>query len=159
MSDKKSIEIGFPIHKLIEIHRESFDESRNDILERLLKDQLKEAGLLPQEEVPAATVIESPDKDDDGISWSDKGVELPHSTELRMRYDGKFYRGRIDNGRWQIGEKTANTPSEAAGFVIRQTRGRRIKRNGWRCWQVKRPGDSSWYRLDNLRRKSIKNVS
>ena len=84
MSELRTIEIDFDVHQMIEMERQSFMESPNDVLRRLLKIGERSSG----NSVPVS----------EGRSWSGKGVTLPHGTELRMEYRGRQYSGVIDNG-------------------------------------------------------------
>lgn len=136
MSDMRTIEIDFDVHKRIETERKSFSETPNAVLRRLLGIGNER----PVERQPG-----------DGRAWSGKGVVLPHGTELRMDYNGRQHSGRIDNGVWLVEGKKFKSPSAAAGGVALTKDGRRTSLDGWIYWQVKRPGDLDWIPIKRLR--------
>lgn len=135
MTQLRTIEIDFDVHKKIETERRSFDESPNDVLRRLLNIA---TGPIPQETA-------------DGWPWTGKGVELSHGTELRMDYNGKRHTGRIHNGTWLVEGKRFTSPSAAAGGVALTKDGRHPSLDGWIYWHVRRPGDRDWTLLKKLR--------
>jgi hypothetical protein len=76
-----------------------------------------------------------------------KGVTLPNGTMLRATFKGKTYFAEIIEGRWfdrETGERR-NSPSQAAIAITGGVT------NGWRFWQVRRPGDDDWCALADLR--------
>ena len=81
-------------------------------------------------------------------SWTGKSVTLPPGTELQARYKGKTLVAQVEGGRIVYDGQGYATPS-AAG-VAATGRGRSV--NGWIFWEVKRPGDSGWTLLSDLRR-------
>lgn len=137
MSEMRTIEIDFEVHKRIELERTSFNEPPNAALRRLL-------GI--NSAAPAA-----PRPKPAGRPWAGKGVTLPHGTELRMEYNGHVYTGRIDNGRWLVEGKEFKSPSAAAGGVALTKDGRHPSLDGWIYWHVKRPGDTNWIAIRELR--------
>ena len=219
MSEFRSIEIDFDVHKVIEIERRGFQESPNDVLRRLLKikgsqpsaDTVhgsnrgklsgkgsvssgqsskrtsrwnKHRGQQQRKRVSGIKGLDEkyPDRntsrqqgdkkgkgnrgrlDDDlslgiierfedksGRSWWGKGVELPHGTELRMRYNGSMFTGFIHNGGWMVEGRAYESPSAAAGGVAFTSGGEKTSLNGWRYWDVKRPSDANWIPINRLR--------
>lgn len=145
MSKMRTIEIDFDVHKLIEAERTSFDEPENVALRRLLK-------LGPP--VPGTKGNSSPMASSNTGAWSSKGVRLPSGTEIRMEYRGKEHRGVIDSSDWVIGSKRFKSPSAAAGGVAETKSGSQPSLDGWKYWQVKRPGDAEWIALSVLRRRA-----
>lgn len=139
MTEMRTIEIDFDIHKLIENARTSFAETPNAVLRRLL-------GLGAQLEAPAAFAGAS-----QSGAWTGKGVTLPAGTELRMEYRGREHRGVIDNAAWIIDGQRFKSPSAAAGGVAVTKGGGRPSLDGWKYWQVRRPGDDRWISLATLR--------
>ena len=85
-------------------------------------------------------------------SWTGHQVELPAGTRLRMLYGGVEHTGTVVNGKWKVGDRHYNTPSQAASGVARTRSGGKTMLNGWKYWQVKRPSDTSWVSLDALRK-------
>lgn len=140
----KTIEIDFDVHRLIELERRGFDEPENSALRRLLK--LPEQ---PARPAPASLIDDSTPAS--GEPWSWKGVQLPHGTELRMEYAGQLVHGRVHQGKWRIEGKDFNSPSDAAGSSVKTKDGKSTNLNGWVYWEVKRPGDSTWHRLQSLK--------
>lgn len=139
MSEMRTIEIDFEVHKRIEMERNSFNEPPNIALRRLLG--IDRAGSTPRLESMKPA----------GRPWAGKGVTLPHGTELRMEYNGRVYTGRIDNGRWLVEGKEFQSPSAAAGGVALTKDGRHTSLDGWTYWHVKRPGDASWRAIRTLK--------
>ena len=137
MNEMRTIDIDFEVHKRIEMERMSFAETPNAVLRRLLH-------------INGATSV-APVAPSSGRPWASKGVTLPHGTELRMEYNGHVYTGRIDNGRWLIEGKEFKSPSAAASGVALTKNGRHTSLDGWIYWQVKRPGDTNWIAINQLR--------
>ena len=140
MSAIRTIEIDFDIHKLIESKRMSFSDTPNEVLRRELG-----LGTSPNGP-PPATRPESGES-----SWMGKGVTLPHGTELRMEYNGRQYSGVIENGKWLVEGKCFNSPSAAAGGVALTRDGKSPQLDGWIYWHCKRPGDTDWTSIKQLR--------
>lgn len=143
MSNMRTIQIDFDVHRAIENERHGFGETENAALRRLLN-----LGDSPVSEAKKANISAN-----SGGSWFGKGVELPHGTEIRMEYNGQEFRGRIENGFWKVNDKTTTSPSDAAGSAALTKDGERPSLNGWIYWEIKRPFDSSWRRLKSLRKK------
>ncbi len=141
MSQFRTIEIDFDVHKRIELERTNFGESPNEVLRRIL-------GITQNSEIKNH---ENPRK-----SWSSDGVTLPHGTELRMTYNGIEYSGAINDGAWLVEGEEYNSPSGAAGAVARTKQGKPTPLNGWKYWFVKKPGASNWSALWDLWIKDIK---
>jgi hypothetical protein len=138
MTEVRTIEVDFDVHKRIELERQSFAETPNAVLRRLLQiDGGKPA--------PIANTQSG------GRPWAGKGVALPHGTELRMEYNGRVHQGAIENGAWVVEGGRYNSPSAAAGGVARTREGKRTSLDGWVYWQVKRPGDTEWIGIAGLR--------
>jgi hypothetical protein len=137
MTDFRTIEIDFDIHKLIEANRRSFRDSANDVLRHLLK---------LGEPAPIETGARA------GRPWTGEGATLPHGTIVRMSYNGRLHEGQIIDGKWVVEKETFDSPSGAASGVAVTRKGKRTKLDGWIYWKVKRPGDANWVELSNLRR-------
>ena len=143
MSDFRSIEIDFDVHKRIELERRGFQETDNDVLRRLL-------GVADPGAPQTMTAGSTPP---DGRSWSAKGVTLPHGTALRMEYNGRVHVGEIRDGQWVVEGKSFASPSGAAGGVATTKSGKRANLDGWEYWQVKPPASPSWISILELRRR------
>lgn len=138
MTELRTIEIDFEVHKRIEAERQSFAETPNAVLHRLL-------------EIDGQT-LSAPTSPGTGRPWAGKGVTLPHGTELRMDYNGRVHTGVIQNGAWMVEGGQYRSPSAAAGGVARTKDGKRTSLDGWMYWQAKRPGDAEWTGIRELRR-------
>jgi hypothetical protein len=141
MTETRTIDIDFDVHKLIEGARQNFSESPNTVLRRLLK-------------LPMSRVVQSAKKNGaEGRSWSDEGATLPHGTAVRMRYNRRQYDGEIVDGKWIIGGKTFDTPSGAAGVAVTKG-GKKARLDGWLYWEARVPGAAAWTQINALRHKS-----
>ena len=140
MSAMRTIDIDFDVHKHIESERTSFSDTPNDVLRRLLGLGTSPIGPLPPT---------SPESG--GSFWTGKGVTLPHGTELRMEYNGRQYSGVIENGKWLVEGKCFNSPSGAACGITTTRDGKRPTLDGWIYWYCKRPGDTDWTSIKQLR--------
>lgn len=138
MSETRTIEIDFDVHKLIETERTGFSETPNAVLRRLLK--------LGVPDRPAAIAS--------GDAWTGKGVTLPAGTELRMEYRGREHRGIIQDAAWLVDGQRFKSPSAAASGVAMTKSGKHPSLDGWKYWQARRPGDPGWTALDSLRARA-----
>lgn len=130
----RQIEIDLAVHKRIEDARLAFHETDNAILHRLLG-------------INTEAVVSSEAK----RSWSSKGVTLPHGTELLGCYSGQRVNGRVDDGRWIVNGRTYDAPSPAIQENVVTKSGKRTNLDGWRYWQAKQPGESSFTPLQLLK--------
>jgi hypothetical protein len=135
MSQYRTIEIDFDIHKLIEAERRSFDDPPNAVLRRLLK--------LP-DKANEQTVSA-------GRPWSSDGAVLPHGTSVRMTYSQKLIEGEIVDGKWVSEGRSFDTPSAAASAIATTKDGQNTTLNGWNYWKAKKPGSTEWVSINNLR--------
>ncbi|KOF16033.1 hypothetical protein AC244_21755 [Ensifer adhaerens] len=138
MSEVQTIDIDFDVHKRIEAERQSFAETPNAVLRRLLGIDGR------------TTMVDTAPSS--GRPWAGKGVTLPHGTKLRMEYNGRVHSGVIQNGAWNIEGGMYQSPSAAAGGVARTKDGKKTNLDGWIYWQVKRPEDAHWIALGSLRK-------
>lgn len=140
MHDTTTIEIDFDVHKAIETNRNSFAETPNDVLKRMLG-----LGSPPLKAVPA------------GKAYTYQHLELPHGTEARMTYNNVDYRARIENGFWitEDGQRH-KSPSGAASSVAVTKSGSKTKLDGWTYWWVKTPGSPDFIFLNDLWKASQK---
>jgi hypothetical protein len=134
--NRRTIEIDFDIHKLIEREKKSFAESDNVALRRLLK--LGDEAAAPR---PAP----------EGREWHDEGVTLPQGTEVRMTYNNRLHVGVIDDGQWHVEGERYSSPSAAAGGVARTKKGEKTNLDGWKYWEAKMPGSSKWQSINKMR--------
>jgi hypothetical protein len=133
MKKSSTIEIDLDLYKLIEAERQSFDESENDILRRLLN--------LEQKQTPIVKHSGS-----QGVDIG-SGVFLPDGTILKKRFKGNLYEFKVENGKIWVNGKGYTSASGAAVAVT----GSSV--NGWIFWKVKRPDDIDFRLLDDLRKR------
>ena len=74
----------------------------------------------------------------DCLPWRVRGATFPHGTELRGRYKGYIYYGKVDNGAFVLHGKPFLSPSAAATTITRNIV------DGWLFWDCKLPGRSNW---------------
>jgi hypothetical protein len=143
------IEIDWDIHKMIEGERRGFDEPPHLALRRLLGLQV------PYDEIPvtAPRTIGS-----DGLSWIEDGVEVPHGSLARMKYNygRQIYEGTFLNGRLVVNEKKFDSLSAAANFLAVTKEGGKTQLNGWNYWEVQIPGETKWTKLRSLRSRAYR---
>jgi hypothetical protein len=149
MTEFRTIEIDFQVHKRIEAERNSFAETPNAALRRLLQIR---------GEPPKATPPSSSNPASESRAWSGEGAILPHGTALRMDYNGRRHTGGIDNGAWIVEGKRFKSPSGAASGVAITKDGQHTRLDGWIYWYVKRPGDTDWIPIEQLRSKTILSI-
>jgi hypothetical protein len=125
----RTIEIDLEIYRLIATNRLSFDETDTDIIRRLLglKPSVKQTG------------------DERGMNLG-YGVILPNGTLLKGEYKRAEYQAQIKDDRILFNGVQYDTVSAAAKKFGGP--------NGWKFWEwVKRPQDSEWILLDQLRNR------
>jgi len=81
-----------------------------------------------------------------GGAWFDN-VQFANGTRFTAQYKGATYNAEIKDGVWVGSDGVARTSPSAAASAISGT-----NVNGWKFWFVKRPEDSDWQRMDDLRR-------
>lgn len=138
MAEFRSVDIDFDVHKRIELARESFSETPNAVLRRLLG---LDAPRAVQAVIGAAAMR----------AWSGKGVQLPHGTRLRMDYNGRTHEGEIVDGSWLVEGKQFSSPSAAAGGIARTKDGKRTNLDGWIYWWALLPSEQAWMKLSEMR--------
>ncbi len=127
-----SISVSLEVYKLIEQNRLSFEESHDAILRRMLN--------LP---IPKDQPIIQ------GDFYLGCSVSVPFGTQLRKFYKGIEYRAEIkDGGIWLNGKKYPTLNQAAKAVSVSNP-------NAWIFWKVKRPQDSEWILVDNLREESL----
>src|SRR5207237_3162067 len=94
--DMRAIEIDMEVHKKLETSRQSFSETDNDILRRLLH-------MSPARKAPPTASAEPPASTEDWV-WVRSGQRamLPAGTEVRARYGGQEFHGVIAKGAWVV---------------------------------------------------------
>ncbi|HMB90468.1 MAG TPA: DUF2924 domain-containing protein [Rhodothermales bacterium] len=131
-----SIDIDFDVYKEITIRRKGPDVTENDVLR-------EEFGLEPKK---GAIKHTNGTQASPGVPWVSKGVTFPHGTDFRAEYGGQAYYARVDNGALVYDGKRYTSPSPAAIAVTGSST------NGWIFWECKKPGNSGWTLIDELRK-------
>ena len=82
-----------------------------------------------------------------GYTWSykDHSIFMPHGTDIRMQYKGKYYYAKVEKDEIKFDDKIV-TPSTFANLVTKSSR------NAWRDLWIKRPDDKEWIFADDCRR-------
>lgn len=147
----RQIEIDFDIHKLIELERRGFDEPPNTALRRLLKLPEKregEAASSPaiKEKAVAASIGA-------GRPFIEDGVSIPHGSFARMEYlrGSQVYEGQFLDGKLVVNGVAYPSLSNAADALAITKKGEKTSLNGWRYWEARRPGETVWVKLWDLR--------
>lgn len=130
----RTIEIDFEVFKELTIRRESEEMTENDVIRDLLGLDKANSSMNKKEKKK-------------GTDFVSKGIVFPHGTELRAHYKGKYYTAEIDNGYIVYNEERHTSPSSAARAVTR------TNVNGWIFWESRRPNESNWTTLDELKNK------
>jgi hypothetical protein len=127
------IEVDFEVYKALTARRATESVTYNDVIRDLLN--LKAAR--PKAASPAVAA-------QSGALI--KGVFFPNKTEFRATHKGRTFMARIEGGVWvDSSGKVRTSPSEAAIAITGKNW------NGWRFWSCRRPGESSWTLLNDLR--------
>ncbi len=143
------IEVDFDVFKALTALRTHEGHTYNNVLRKLLGlgdnvvHRLEASSVSGEPPIASAPTLTM----NSGLAL--KGVFLPDGTLLRAIYKGKLHQAKIENGEWvdQLGRRHTS-PSAAARAIS----GTNI--NGWRFWQVKRPSDTDWHKLDQLQKSS-----
>jgi hypothetical protein len=134
-----SLEVDFHVYKAILALRANERVTENDVLLDLL-------GLSPKNEISTAASKSNGATTDGAEDWLVKNVRFPVGTEFRVTYKGKTYTGRVQAGQLLVDGKPYASPSSAAVAIT----GSAV--NGWRFWEARLPGKSSWQLIESLRR-------
>jgi len=163
MAQYRSIEVDFDVHKLIELERNSFEESPNEALRRLLKlppiPQATAAMSAPTATIKSESAPQPAVQVNRTIGsrpWIDSGVTLPHGTKLRMYYGRATFEGEVVDGTWVVEGKSYDTPSGAACTLATTRKGKKTSLNGWKYWEVRRPGETQWSLIEYVRDQAQK---
>jgi hypothetical protein len=136
----QSIMVDLDVHKTIEARRQSFEESPNAILRRIL-------GLDKVEETRAIDEQAASDQAPDGWLFVDqegRATLLPSGTELRAVYRGLTVSGPITGDAWEIGDRRFRLPPRA---VSASDSPGLDALDGWQRWEVRLPGAEAWHPL------------
>lgn len=128
-----AIDVDFEVYKQLTIRRATEDISCNDVIRELLGLDRAEPEVGEKDISPSAD------------SWIAKGVSFPAATEFRANYKGRAITARVEGGALMLNGRRYLSPSAAAVSVT----GNPV--NGWRFWECKFPGKSSWQLIESLR--------
>lgn len=128
-----AIEVDFDAFKQLTVRRTTEDVSYNDVIRDLL-------GLDKAMETTKEATNSSPS------DWVAKGVRFPVNTEFRANYKGQVRAGRVEGGALVLNGQRYNSPSAAAVAIT----GSPV--NGWRFWECRLPGKTTWQLIESLRR-------
>lgn len=128
-----TIEVDFEVFKQLTFRRATEEVTYNDVIRELLG--------LGQAKVRADKPTSGPSPSD----WIAKGVRFPAGTELRAKYKGQVHTARVEAGALVLNGRSYESPSAAAMAI---TNG---PVNGWRFWEARLPGKSTWQIIDSLR--------
>jgi hypothetical protein len=131
------IPVDLEVYKALEARRETFSESHNDILRKVL-------GIPPKASGSGTSTSE------EVIVWRRKGVGLPKGTRWRMSSSHGEQNGTVVEGGFQYRGDVISSPSRLATTIYRTKSGQKTNLNGWRYIEVRRPGDVDWMMLSSL---------
>lgn len=133
----KKIDISIEVNAELERRRQSFDESYDTILRRILGIDLKNNDLLMN------------------MYWKTKEIKFPEGTKFKMEYKGQVYYAEVLDCQLQIDGKSFNSFSHAAFDVVEKANGKNggVPVNGWRCWYYQFPKTKTWTLVNELRKK------
>jgi hypothetical protein len=129
-----TVEVDFDVYKQLTVRRPTEDVSYNDVIRALLG--------LGQPSATSPNEAAGPSPQD----WVSKGVRFPVGTEFRANYKGQSHTARVEAGALAVNGQCYDSPSAAAMAVT----GNPV--NGWRFWECRLPGRSSWQLIESLRR-------
>lgn len=130
-----TVDVDFEVYKQLTLRRATEDVSYNDVIRALLG--------LGQAKVSKATGAASSKEED----WVVLGVRFPAGTEFRKTYKGKTYTARVQKGAMVLNGQVFSAPSPAAISITGSPT------NGWRFWECKLPGSSTWQLIERLRKQ------
>lgn len=129
-----TIEVDFDVYKQLTVRRTTEDVSYNDVIRELLG---LDKGKPNEVKVSASVSLED---------WVSKGVRFPTGTDFRANYKGKVHCARVEGGALALNGRRYDSPSAAAVSIT----GSSV--NGWRFWECRLPGKSTWEFIERLRR-------
>lgn len=139
------IEIDFDVFKALTVRREHENVSYNDVLRGLLGLDLNPQSSNSSDTIAKPIKAFSAPENVDGYAF--RGGFLPNGTKLKALYKNRIYTAEIVDGSW-LGEDGVKhgTPSAAVTHITGTAS------HAGRFWNVKRPGDSEWHRLNSIPR-------
>ncbi|PNG50284.1 MULTISPECIES: DUF2924 domain-containing protein [unclassified Variovorax] len=128
-----TIEVDFDVYKELTVRRETEEVTYNAVIRDLL-------GLGKAKPIPPKSNDASPQ------DWVVKGIRFPAGAEFRATYKGKVHTARVEGGAMVLNGKRYDSPSPAAMSLTAS------QVNGWRFWECRLPGKSTWQLMESLRR-------
>jgi hypothetical protein len=135
-----TLQVDFDVYKAVFSRRANELVTENDVLRELLGLGSKKVEQPPQASQAATPLAETRE------DWVVKGVCFPAGTEFRSTYRGQLYTGKVQVGALVVNNNRFESPSAAAVAIT----GSAV--NGWRFWECKLPGKSTWQFIESLRR-------
>lgn len=144
------IDVDLDVFKALTKRIETEGQTHNDVLRELLALDFPVEYETPPPPLTTATstFVDSFMRSQHSGQFYSRGLILPDGTELRARYKGQQYTGKIVGDKWLDAEGGEHSSPSAAASAITGT-----TVNGWRFWEARRPGESVWRRLDILNAK------
>ena len=139
-----TIEIDLDIKKAIELGRESFKETPNVILRRLLNVENSQSNFIQKTQTNESIPVEI-----DNEGWEGDGAFLPNGTKCKLIYKSREYYAHIENQKWVVQGIKCKSPTNAATLACGLHQNSPV--NGWKKWYVKRPADTRYVHLNPLR--------
>lgn len=138
-----TLEVDFDVYKTVFARRANESITENDVLRELLGLPSKQAAAAsaPAAAQPARAFDSTSPQD-----WVVKNVRFPQGSDFRATHKGKTYTGRVHGGALVVDGKSYESPSAAAVAIT----GNSV--NGWRFWECRLPGKSTWQFIEGLRR-------
>ena len=127
------IDVDFEVYKQLTLRRDSEEVTYNDVIRDLLGLKFDQSNLTEKNEIS-------------GLDWITNGVRFPNKSEFRATYKGKIWNAAVENGGLLYAGEKYESPSAAAMTIT----GGPV--NGWRFWECRLPGKSSWQLIDKLRK-------
>lgn len=138
-----SITIDVDVYKWIESNRDSFSETHNNILRKIIGlEEISE-----DEQILNKEPLLVNQQTNEGLIC--KGVILKNGLKLRKRYRGKEYTAEVKNNQIQYNGKPYYSPSAVAMEISG------INVNGWVFWEYFDDENNTWRILNELRIKKI----
>jgi predicted CopG family antitoxin len=128
-----TIEVDFEVYKQLTVRRATEEVTYNDVVRELLGLKQARPNTLKTNGAPAE-------------DWVAKGIRFPAGTEFRATYKGQVHTARVEGGALALNGQRYDSPSPAAMSIT----GGQV--NGWRFWECRLPGKSSWQLMESLRR-------
>ncbi len=142
-----SIDIEFDVWQALTGLRRDEADSYSAVLRRLLQLPGAERQTEPAEPGPSAAQPRAGEGEHTN-AWAPKGVPFPETTQFRLRHRGVTHSAHVANGFLELEDGRQFSSPSAAGVAVTGT-----SVNGWRVWECKLPGASTWTTLDVHRRR------